>query len=186
MYSPTFAWETTASGDTDPVESSYLAGVSLNTDGAKKGSGYAGAGGLIRDSNGNWLMGFTVNLGMCSVLSTELWGLLHGLRVAWGHGFRRLQVGVDNKSIVHFLERAHPSANKNAILGKAIRELLVRDWIFHIEHVYREANSAADFITSYSLTTPIGLHVLLSPPPAIFGLFYNDAYVIAHSRLVLH
>ena len=56
--------------------------ISLNTDGAMKGSGYAGVGGLIRDSNGNWLMGFTVNLGMCSVLSAELWGLLHGLRVA--------------------------------------------------------------------------------------------------------
>ena len=76
--------------------------VSLNTDGAMKGSGYAGAGGLIRDSNGNWLMGFTVNLGMCSVLSVELWGLLHGLRVAWDYGFRHLQVGVDNKSVVLF------------------------------------------------------------------------------------
>ncbi|KAH9685693.1 putative ribonuclease H protein [Citrus sinensis] len=160
--------------------------VSLNTDGARKGSGYAGVGGLIRDSNGNWLMGFTVNLGMCSVLSAELWGLLHGLRVACDHGFRRLQVGVENKSIVHLLERAHPSANENAILVKAIRELLAHDWIVHMEHVYREANSAVDFLTSYSLTTPIGLHVLLSPPSAIFGLLCNDAYGIPHSRLVLH
>ncbi|XP_024043219.1 uncharacterized protein LOC112099922 [Citrus clementina] len=60
-------------------------------------------------------------------LSAELWGLLHGLRVAWDHGFRRLQLEVDNKSIVHFLERAHPSANENAILVKAVRELLARD-----------------------------------------------------------
>ena len=46
--------------------------VSLNTDGAIKRFGDAGAGGLIRDYNGNWLMGFTVNLGMCSILSAEL------------------------------------------------------------------------------------------------------------------
>ena len=39
--------------------------VSLNTDGAKKWSGYAGAGGLICNVNGNWLMGFIVNLGKC-------------------------------------------------------------------------------------------------------------------------
>ncbi|KAH9660103.1 putative ribonuclease H protein [Citrus sinensis] len=145
--------------------------ISLNTDGARKGSGHAGASGLIRDFNGNWLMGFTVNLGMCSVLSAGLWGLLHGLRVAWDHGFRRLQVGVDNKSIVHLLERAHPSANENAILVKVIQELLARDWIVHMEHVYKEANSDADFLTSYSLTTPIGLHVLLSPPLAILVYF---------------
>ena len=55
-----------------------------------------------------------------------------------------------------------------------------------MEHVYKEANSAADFLASYSLITPIGLHVLLSPPLAIFSLLCNDTYGIAHSRLVLH
>ena len=95
-------------------------------------------------------------------------------------------MGVDNKSVVHLLERAHPSANENAIFVKAIWELLARDWIIHIEHVYKEANSAADFLASYSLTTPIGLHVLLSPPLDIVGLFYNDTDGIAHSCLVLH
>ncbi|KAL9436757.1 hypothetical protein AB3S75_022742 [Citrus x aurantiifolia] len=124
---------------------------------------------------------------MCSVLSAELWGMLHGLRIAWDHGFRRLQVGVDNKSIVHILDRAHPPANENAILVKAIRELLARDWIVRMEHVYREVNCAADFLVFYTLTIPIGLHVLLSSPDLIiFGLLYNDAYGIAHSRLVLH
>ena len=160
--------------------------VSLNTDGAMKRFGYAGAGGLLRDYNGNWLMGFTVNLGMCSVLSAELWGLLHGLKVAWDYGSRHLQVGVDNKNVVLLLERAHPPANENAILVKTIRELLARDWIVHMEHVYRKANSAADFLASYSLTKPLGLHVLPSPPPDIIGLLCNDAYGIAHSRLVLH
>ena len=160
--------------------------VGLNTDGAMKRSGYAGAGGLIRDSNGNWLMGFTVNLGMCSVLSAKLWGLFHGLKVACDYGFRHLQVGVDNKNVVHLLERAHPSANENAILVKTIQELLARDWIVHMEHVYREANSAANFLASYILTKPLGLHVLPSPPPDIVGLLCNDAYGITHSRLVLH
>lgn len=46
--------------------------VGLNTDGAKKGSGYAGVGGLIQDFSRNWLMRFKVNLGMCPALSTEL------------------------------------------------------------------------------------------------------------------
>ncbi|KAH9667915.1 Endonuclease [Citrus sinensis] len=77
--------------------------VSLNTDGAKKGFSQTGAGGLLRDFNRNWIMGFIVNLGTCSVLSAELWGLLHGLRMAWENGIRRVQVGVDNKSVVHLL-----------------------------------------------------------------------------------
>lgn len=77
---------------------------------------------------------------------------------------------MDNKSIVQILERAHTPANENVIIVKVIRELLVRDWIVQMEHVYKEANCAADFLTSYSLITPIGLHVLFSPL-AIFGYF---------------
>ncbi|KAH9716124.1 reverse transcriptase domain-containing protein [Citrus sinensis] len=159
--------------------------LSLNTDGAKKGFGQTGAGGLLRDFNGNWIMGFIVNLGTCSVLSAELWGLLHGLRMAWEYGFRRIQVGVDNKSVVHLVTMASVPDNENATLIKAIRDLLERDWSVQLKHVYREANYAADFLASYSLNSPIGFHVLLSPPPEIVGLICKDAYGVAHSRLVL-
>ena len=51
--------------------------------------------------------------------------------------------------------------------------------------MYREANYATDFLASYSLNSPIGLHVLLSSPPGIVGILCKDAYEIAHSRLVL-
>ncbi|KAL9434743.1 hypothetical protein AB3S75_029394 [Citrus x aurantiifolia] len=75
--------------------------------------------------------------------------------------------------------------NENAILIKAIRELLEQDWSVQLEHVYREANYAADFLTSYSLNSHIGFHVLLSPLPGIVGIFCKDTYGIVHSRLVL-
>ena len=56
--------------------------VKLNTDGAKKSSGNAGAGGLICDYRGIWLAGYSVNLGVCLMTSAELWGLFHGLSIA--------------------------------------------------------------------------------------------------------
>ncbi|KAH9751258.1 putative ribonuclease H protein [Citrus sinensis] len=39
----------------------------LNSDGARKGAGMAGAGGLIRDATGRWHGGFCMNIGICSV-----------------------------------------------------------------------------------------------------------------------
>ena len=161
------------------------ASVSLNTDGARKGFGQTGVGGLLRDFTGNWIMGFIVNLGTCSVLLVELWGLLHGLRMAWENDFRRVQVGVDNESVVHLLTMASVPENENATLIKAIQKLLEQDWIVQLEHVYREANCAADFLATYSLNSPIGLYVFLSPPLGIVGILCKDAYGIAHSRLVL-
>ena len=50
-------------------------------DGARKGNGDAGACGLLRDCHGRFIHGFSANLGVCSVIKVELWGVLHGLRM---------------------------------------------------------------------------------------------------------
>ena len=52
----------------------------LNTDGSFNGaSGLAGCGGLIRDSNGQWVKGFAKRIVAESSLAAELWGLREGL-----------------------------------------------------------------------------------------------------------
>ena len=49
----------------------------------------ATAGGALRDWNGDWLGGFSVQLGTCSEFEAEPWAALHGLRLAWEQGIRR-------------------------------------------------------------------------------------------------
>ncbi|KAL8151271.1 hypothetical protein V2J09_021079 [Rumex salicifolius] len=45
----------------------------LNTDGASKGNpGAAGAGGVIRNHSGEWVIGFAANLGVCTAPKAEL------------------------------------------------------------------------------------------------------------------
>ena len=43
------------------------------------------------------------------------------------NGIRRIQVGVDNESVVHLLTMASVLENENASLIKAIRKLLEND-----------------------------------------------------------
>ncbi|KAL0009413.1 hypothetical protein SO802_010915 [Lithocarpus litseifolius] len=50
----------------------------LNID-ASVTNGHAGVGGLIRDSNGNWVQGFSKTIGTTSVLMVELWALREGI-----------------------------------------------------------------------------------------------------------
>ena len=57
--------------------------VKLNCDGALKNSGATGAGRVIRDSKGKWLIGCARNIGRCTSLQVELWALLDGLEIAW-------------------------------------------------------------------------------------------------------
>lgn len=48
----------------------------LNTDGSSLGNpGLAGGGGLIRDENGDWVVGFARKIGIASSFMAELCGL---------------------------------------------------------------------------------------------------------------
>jgi hypothetical protein len=50
-----------------------LGSTKLNSDGSARGnSGQASAGGLIRDSSGNWINGYTRNIGFTTSLTTKL------------------------------------------------------------------------------------------------------------------
>nr|KYP40685.1 Heat shock 70 kDa protein [Cajanus cajan] len=68
--------------------------VCLNTDGSvyedhRIGCSKGACGGLVRDSSGCFLGGFSVNLGPTSVTLAELWGVVHGLKLAWDLGFKK-------------------------------------------------------------------------------------------------
>ncbi|KAK5771355.1 hypothetical protein PVK06_047555 [Gossypium arboreum] len=43
----------------------------------------AGAGDVLRDSNGTWLVGFSAFCGNRNSSLAELWGIYHGIQVAW-------------------------------------------------------------------------------------------------------
>jgi len=52
----------------------------LNTDGAVKGgTGPAGAGGVLRDDKGEWILGFSEYLGHCTAIKAEIRAALRGL-----------------------------------------------------------------------------------------------------------
>lgn len=71
--------------------------VALNSDGSVVNAGSnAACGGVLRDETGNFIFGFAVNSGACSIIATKLWGIYHGLRIAWDRGFRHIRVYCDS------------------------------------------------------------------------------------------
>ena len=56
--------------------------VKLNTDGSSLGNpGQAGGGGLIRDEDGNWIVGIARKIGSTTSFLVELWALRDGLNL---------------------------------------------------------------------------------------------------------
>lgn len=61
--------------------------MKLNLDGASCGGpGSAGCRGVFRDPFGTWLAGFSVKLGVCTLVKVELMPLLHSLKTATDQG----------------------------------------------------------------------------------------------------
>ncbi|KAE8674260.1 Ras-related protein RABA1f [Hibiscus syriacus] len=64
--------------------------------------------------NGNWLTGYTRNIGCCHVLQAELWAVLDDLQIAWNCGTRNLVVEPDNQETVRMLNTT-PQAHETAV-----------------------------------------------------------------------
>ncbi|KAE8686062.1 hypothetical protein F3Y22_tig00111086pilonHSYRG00007 [Hibiscus syriacus] len=61
--------------------------IKLNIDGASQGNlGIPGAGGIFRNAAGEWVLGFSALLGVCSSIAAELQAFRLGLAIAWEHG----------------------------------------------------------------------------------------------------
>lgn len=67
-------------------------------------SGLAGAGGLFRNSNGQWLKGLSVHLGVASNMAIELWVIRDGLSMAHPMNLQFLIIETDSTMVVDMLK----------------------------------------------------------------------------------
>ncbi|CAL1355748.1 unnamed protein product [Linum trigynum] len=147
----------------------------LNVDGAANGThGPAGAGGILRDHQGRWRRGFIVNMGTCSAIQAELWGIFHGLGLAWQNGSRTLIVETDSQLALQLIEKRKDPVHPLATLLTAIRRRLAQDWVVRLCHTYREGNRVADWLSKHSLVYPYGKYELDTPPEALQAIIGDD------------
>ncbi|EOY24207.1 Non-LTR retroelement reverse transcriptase [Theobroma cacao] len=123
--------------------------IAVNSDGVfKSAARTAAAGGVLRDAHGTWIVGYACKLETSSGLRVELWGFYKGLQLAWERGFRKVKLQSDNKAMVQAISfsSVHPCSNLDLI--RAIKGMLGRHWEVNISHIYREANTTADFMSN--------------------------------------
>ncbi|KAH0641622.1 hypothetical protein KY289_032596 [Solanum tuberosum] len=139
-------------------------GYKLNSDGSSIGNpDRSGIGGVIRDHNGDWIVGYMGNLHMSNNVKAELTALMQGLRIALARGLLPLEVNIDCKKFITFIENDHPSYT-NMIFD--CRDLLGRLGNPPIQHTFREANRVADALArDGSKINQANLFFCLKVPP---------------------
>lgn len=101
--------------------------MQLNVDGRSKDNpGYAGSGGLIPDSLGTWVRGFSINIRFSTFIRVELWTVITELERAWSMAISKLIIESDSTLTVDLI-------TKNS--GDSLCEL----------HVIKKAKRRGDF-----------------------------------------
>ncbi|KAK9045185.1 hypothetical protein V6N11_059074 [Hibiscus sabdariffa] len=151
-----------------------LGWVKGNTDGVvDMHSDYESCGGVLRDSNGDWCMGFSRSLSRCSVLMAEMWAVHDMLKHAWSLGYRRVEVETDI-SEVHAIASGESMALHGNSVVQAVHSLLALDWDVRFSLVNRNHNRVMDALVRLSHEQPISETLYASPPPGVRELVITD------------
>ncbi|KAE8664772.1 hypothetical protein F3Y22_tig00112738pilonHSYRG00339 [Hibiscus syriacus] len=119
--------------------------LKLNTDGSVKfNSMEAASGGLTRDHNVEWIVGYSRCIGRCSVPNAKLWGLLDDLHLAWNYGARRVVAEMDNAEAITLVTMPSREKTDNHKEDPKAAGSLEQDWLVEFALIPRGANGAAD------------------------------------------
>ncbi|KAI5057171.1 hypothetical protein GOP47_0027186 [Adiantum capillus-veneris] len=141
---------------------------SLEFDGASKGNpGKSGAGAILKNPDGTVLCQLTKGVGVATCNFAEYRALIMGLQEALDRGIRRIKAQGDSKLVCcQVMGRWKVnSPNLSASFSEAMK-LKERFQSFSIQHVYREFNSAADFLANTGIGLPVDkpqIHCSTSP-----------------------
>ncbi|KAJ1379513.1 Ribonuclease H domain [Sesbania bispinosa] len=139
--------------------------VKLNLDGSfSPVVGVMGSGGVVRDSVGHWLWGFTGCHEQGSALLAELLAFKVGLTIAWEKDYRKIICVSDSLEAIHLLQNANNPYDLfvgNVLIE--IKEILNRNWEVQLSHSLRDANMLADRLAKFRNEGIPGVSILDAP-----------------------
>lgn len=111
--------------------------------------------------------------------------MVYRLKIAWNSGYRQVQLKVDNLALVQALKhQSFPCTIDGSILNR-LKELLCQNWSIQVNHVYREANTCADWLANQGHQQPLGYLFLKAPPPTLHQWILNYFIRVSHFRMCL-
>lgn len=156
-----------------------------NVDGSSKEDGSsAGCGGVIRDTNGLWVSGFTMTLVAMDGLSAELWSIAAVLNHAWDSGHRRICLASDSRIAIELITKG--CREEHPLWGwvHQIQVLIRRDWQVVLEHTYREGNFVANWLAMAARDAVEGMRVMLKPPESLRPMLKTDLGPNGYERII--
>ena len=160
-----------------------LGRLKLNLDGSSLGNpGPAGGGGVLRDSSGNFIFGFSKFFGSCSNNEAELRAVVEGITICKQLGHVGIDIECDSDVVVSWIR-----SRRCRYLWDFWDQLtdLLEGFDFSIHHLYREGNKVADALARYGASGRNNVFSSSSQLPGVIkGLLQLDKLGTAYIRHV--
>nr|XP_009631743.1 uncharacterized protein LOC104121443 [Nicotiana tomentosiformis] len=130
-------------------------------------------GGLIHDSQGNWIIRFAGNISPTNSVHAELQALFLGLELANHHQLVPLEVNVDASEVLTIIR--NDNMHYTNLISDS-RQLLDQLHNATITHVYREENGVADRLAKEgcSIEPTMSPTDFASPPVFVGNILQHD------------
>lgn len=134
--------------------------VKINVNEASKGNtGLVGVGGVIRDSSGMWAVGFALNISNVTSAPAEAWALFKSLQISWKRDFKKVVVEIDSMIVLQLLNMDIGDEHLCFSLIYQCKQVLVRDYVVRLQHVYKGGNGIVDWLSNYAFHLDLGFHI---------------------------
>ncbi|KAL6201494.1 hypothetical protein ACLB2K_025208 [Fragaria x ananassa] len=155
----------------------------LNIDGTKLSpSGKIGAGGVIRNHCGDWIIGFQINLVVGDILDAEAWGLYHGLKLVARLNIMKLEVEYDYAILVQSMNSSNTELHPLGSLLLGCSSLMSKMNVANLTHIFRECNATADSLAKCNISHELNLVCFDNPPAYATQAFLDDLSYVSKAR----
>ncbi|KAK5831231.1 hypothetical protein PVK06_015026 [Gossypium arboreum] len=152
--------------------------VFLSTDGAVvRDSRYAATGGVARDHDGNWIIGYSRFLGVCSLFETEAWAILDGILILLNKRYKKISILTDNLEVAQVLFSPVLEDAEITVLRRT-QHIMREEGIWEIKHIPRIQNLVADRLAKLSLSWKSSLQVFDEAPKEVVDLLQEDKNIV--------
>ena len=149
--------------------------VKLNIDGsANTYLEAARGGGLIRDDQANWIMGYSRKIGKTNSFLAETWALHDGLLLCNQLNLNAAMVELDAKALIDALKNPSYASTIVSSLFDDCRRLAAQIPHLSIKHIYREAIRCVDHLANLGSCQSLDFISYFCPPVDLVPLVMAD------------
>ncbi|CAN0887963.1 Putative ribonuclease H protein At1g65750 [Linum grandiflorum] len=106
--------------------------------------------------------------------------------MAWALNYRKVRVQLDSQVAIQLLLAEGEITHQHSSEVASFSELLNRNWIVKVEHLYEEGNRVADYLAGHGHSLPYGVHFIhVSDPTLLMHILYG-LFEISESHLIVN